>query len=555
MSRLTETLCDANLAHLTRFDGVDSALEQADAAIQRVFEYKRILREHRNSLIPAAQLPQEVLSCIFMEHVSGLSWVRYCGVNLAFSQVCRRWRVVALEDPRLWTTPTSSCLDLGKAMLARSKGLPLSIHLQCHLRPSMAFIWAETVLAHHAQIRRLSLSASGYLAERLAERLSGAMPVLEELDLASSTICQFRSPALEDFVSPHLRTVCLAQCILPVRAKCFRNLTTLHISFMYPNTPTSFASIPEIVKLIKHNINIERLTLKNTSNVELPQAHFGPIPSAEKAVLKSLKFLKLEERAATTCAVLSSFAAPSLKQFHVLSPVIEADLVSFTRVVEEMWEWLQGPTSLGAMESVFFEIDEWCSLKFSTHRDTMAHPDYHPSALINVELMLSQGILPAVIDTFVRVFPSDPVRLANFQLNLPAVEVTIPLLNMLATLPSLHSIELEVDAYMAFVACAEQMPLTSENPFFPALENIILREPIFDVSSYGSVRTLLRRFAGAVKRLMEGGRRISVTMIQPDCPTHPSQVLEEMGLDVDVQDYHGRSPSPIIDEPVCWPTQ
>lgn len=509
---------------MTGCDGVDLALEQADDAVQQVLEYKRMLREHRNALIPAARFPQEVLSCVFRELVLSLSWAGACRSNLAFSQVCRRWRAVALEDPRLWTTPASSCPELGKAMITRSKGLPLIINVQCYSQRSKVFKWGEAALANLERIQRLNIVASRGVAKKLAETLTGALPVLEDLNVIATTACHLRPSELERSETPLLRRVCLTRCTLPVHSKCLRSLTTLQIS-LFATENVRFAGIADIVEVVKNNPAIERLVLKNITNLELSQGHVKVVGSPEKTILKSLKFFVLEEGAATMCAMLSSFAAPNLEHLHLLNPDFETNVADFTGIVEALEEWLQGPLLRENMESIMFEMDEWGLLQFAAN----------PPAPVLVALRPGPSTLRAVIDTFVRCFPVDRVLSATFVLELPAADFAIPLLNKFATQPKLRSITLEEHSFMAFVACIEQIPRTSESSVFPALEKLILRDCVIEKTSCGSEASDLHRLARAVKRLVDEGRHISVTIISPECPINPVEVFKELDIDIAVQ--------------------
>ncbi|KAI0041453.1 hypothetical protein FA95DRAFT_1471938, partial [Auriscalpium vulgare] len=94
---------------------------------------RHALRQQRNSLLPVARLPPEILRTIFaFSSEIDLPWIEN-GVRirlgwLAVTHVCRRWRVIAVEHTALWTD-FSWPLGPGwtEAFAERARTMPLMI--------------------------------------------------------------------------------------------------------------------------------------------------------------------------------------------------------------------------------------------------------------------------------------------------------------------------------------------------------------------------------------------------------------------------------------------
>jgi hypothetical protein len=122
------------LDHLSIYSVSEYAEVAAEigAGIHYLQECDRRLRESRNAFVPAYRLSDDVYGLIF-------SWIkpdprldkhkgRIGSASLAFSQVCRRWRAVALKAALLWNTPPFRCLELAKKFIARANSAPLNIY-------------------------------------------------------------------------------------------------------------------------------------------------------------------------------------------------------------------------------------------------------------------------------------------------------------------------------------------------------------------------------------------------------------------------------------------
>ncbi|KAI0037518.1 hypothetical protein FA95DRAFT_1477608, partial [Auriscalpium vulgare] len=94
---------------------------------------RRALRQQRNSLLPAARIPPEILRTIFAfcsevdepqmhSDVHSFGW-------LAVTYVCRRWRDVALAHAGLWTHVSFALGPVwADVFAARAQKMPLIVH-------------------------------------------------------------------------------------------------------------------------------------------------------------------------------------------------------------------------------------------------------------------------------------------------------------------------------------------------------------------------------------------------------------------------------------------
>lgn len=97
------------------------------------------------------RLPNDVFAMIFWYMAPSLETYELHRTFLAFSQVSRRWRAVALQDASLWTHVDFRHPDLAATMLERARGAPLFIEVDCDQAGS------KLALTKQATVRSLSL--------------------------------------------------------------------------------------------------------------------------------------------------------------------------------------------------------------------------------------------------------------------------------------------------------------------------------------------------------------------------------------------------------------
>lgn len=120
--------------HLTRW-----AQAQIDEEIKARYLPVCALRAKRNALSPVSRLPDELLATVFIlhacqNHIS--EWAKDTAFSIApvrvppwvrVSYVCRRWRMVALGCPTLWTYVFFLSRKWMTVLLRRSQMAPLRV--------------------------------------------------------------------------------------------------------------------------------------------------------------------------------------------------------------------------------------------------------------------------------------------------------------------------------------------------------------------------------------------------------------------------------------------
>ncbi|KAI0041443.1 hypothetical protein FA95DRAFT_1611006 [Auriscalpium vulgare] len=143
-------LIDAQDVHRARLKAAEDAIESAKEEARKAYAVddeamsaaRRTLHwQQRNSLIPVARLPPEIIRAIFA-FCSDIDrpWIEeglsdYPGW-LAVTHVCRRWRDVALEYPGLWADVLYSLGPAwADAFVERAQTMPLVVHLDSPYAP------------------------------------------------------------------------------------------------------------------------------------------------------------------------------------------------------------------------------------------------------------------------------------------------------------------------------------------------------------------------------------------------------------------------------------
>ena len=162
------SLCESALLSFQHVGAVDLEM-------YRVFLYVNRLRTYRNSLLPVSRLPTEIVLRVFsLCAPQGHDEYGFSHVNLAFSQVCSRWRDIALGNPGLWNNPIVTRPRLAQEMVKRALNVPLV------LVSSASLVYHRPLLMEHGhKIRSLSLTAH---PSSLLD-LPTSLPLLEHLVL------------------------------------------------------------------------------------------------------------------------------------------------------------------------------------------------------------------------------------------------------------------------------------------------------------------------------------------------------------------------------------
>lgn len=299
---------------------VDVSLEQAYDAFFRVFKDIIGLRRHRNLLQPAVSLPPEILIEIF--HYCPQLREKVYEDYYGFSQVCHRWRMVAIGTPSLWTTPDFHRPHLAKAMYQdRASNLPLTVYSPRDFRRPPRSTDQRTRAIH-------ILTPTIKIKERLEEEdgicsyLSGKFPVLETLHLQCLNEGASPKPLPLDLEAPSLRKLVLQDWHPQWRSQWLEGLTSLSVSIQsQPHSashhdPFAFRNIGEPVNIsdfLDRAKKLQSLTLRNVMS-------FGklrrPRHGAEPSTLPNLQDLHICDNIDMVCPLLSLLRMPSSKAIN-----------------------------------------------------------------------------------------------------------------------------------------------------------------------------------------------------------------------------------------------
>ncbi|KAI0812636.1 hypothetical protein BC629DRAFT_1474512 [Irpex lacteus] len=281
--------------------------------------YQQRLNTSRNAQAPISKLPAEMMCRIFRLCAPSLE-----NINLALSQVCTRWRELALCDPYLWRTPILCRPKLASMMLSRAKSVPLLVesggdrwteHGDVHLGIVETALRQCAVTSLTLAARLLDLRAS---MELLTNKSSHT---LEHLHITRTF--EYHSP-LDDRTESYLhiptralRTLHLVECV-PYPSSPFSALVSVHINLggyqaCKMNTNT-------LIQLLRGSPNLETLALLNTLTSIEASSEASFISRCDLPPQLSLLHLKTLELHDTLCCLLLATSAmdfPSLRVANV----------------------------------------------------------------------------------------------------------------------------------------------------------------------------------------------------------------------------------------------
>ncbi|KAK7034724.1 hypothetical protein VNI00_012131 [Paramarasmius palmivorus] len=260
-------------------DGEHTALgwrSQMQEIDQKIAEDLDIIRERkslRNSFAPVNSLPNEVLSQIFYHCTTGYTpvltdpedqWKRVGWISL--TQVCRRWRSVALGTPSLYHTPDFEHPSLASEMLRRGKRTPLDITIYGRYFEDKSLDVVEQYLDHIDHTTNLVWLCQGN--EKLSEVLSEVRcpaPILRTLNIEGLEGGEFiLSDEFLGGKAPNLTHLDLEFCVISWTSPIFnqlRHLTCLSID-LDAETSIELPTAEELLAVLANLLSLRKLRLK-----------------------------------------------------------------------------------------------------------------------------------------------------------------------------------------------------------------------------------------------------------------------------------------------------
>lgn len=288
------------------------------------------------------QLFPEVLAHIFsycVPHLGPVSITNNGASWLSFSQVCRRWRCIALGERRLWSCPVMRNTTLALEMVHRAGRCPLSLDIDlCTREPSKhakQLTTSQVVLCMKLDtVRFLSIKALQRLGDlrRLLDFPPGPAPILEELVLDTSACPTYLPTGLPFTTTPRLRALQLRGLLLPSDSGLFDNLTQLVIDNApcYKRTNPARQPVTSLLQILCRAPQLVSLQLNRALCFDdAADLHLGSVR------LPQLRTLSLVESVPAVC-LLRHLELPQLTQLTI-QPVTPTS----SEAILALYSWLQ----------------------------------------------------------------------------------------------------------------------------------------------------------------------------------------------------------------------
>ncbi|KAJ8523259.1 hypothetical protein ONZ45_g353 [Pleurotus djamor] len=279
------------MSAIARFLDTSPSIEAVLQKIEDLREDIRILEGYRNArLLIVSRLPTEVLSIIF-EYLAALeSRQEYSRTHarwMRVTKVCRLWRSVAINTPRLWgTIYFDNKLELAELFLERSKSAPLHIKLN-YYAPNLdvAALWFN----NPSRLRTIELNFTSLKPSTwvpLFQTLK--VPNLETLTLTTHypVHFDFATEVDADWV-PRLHVVKLSNCSFDLRTPLVSQVRSLIIE--YPSNDIVSRPMLEVMLALRDMKHLESLELTHLLGFseEIPGDLLIDLPRLRKLKLKS----------------------------------------------------------------------------------------------------------------------------------------------------------------------------------------------------------------------------------------------------------------------------
>ncbi|KAA1468132.1 hypothetical protein DENSPDRAFT_373195 [Dentipellis sp. KUC8613] len=308
---------------------VDGARNEIDEDLKRLHESMLVLKSRRNRLSPIARLPPETIALIF-SFVVQLSYPRTPNDRrlswMAVAHVCRQWRDIALQHPRLWSRIDFTSTACAKEMLRRAKMAPLQIYADFNSTLGCKADLQALLLAlpHASRANLLSISAPHQTLSNIVQQLSSPAPLLEKfgfhneqglpwgIDYVPSLPIKLPESLLAGH-APNLRHLELSGCDIRWSSPLLKGLRHLEILDLSANRrPT----MTEWLDALENMPYIEELMLHESTPIT-PLRRSAPPPPSRTVTLTNLVQLDLSSKASSVASVLNHIHLPKVLALRV----------------------------------------------------------------------------------------------------------------------------------------------------------------------------------------------------------------------------------------------
>ena len=296
------------------------------------------LKGRINTIAPISKLPPEMLAEVFLHVVANYhcepgrlvhNAAMFSYKWITITHVCRAWRDIALNTPRLWSYLVLASPEMTEMVLARSKMAPLCVTATILSASDWRFKLLETIMQNSRRIKDVYVVGSARVLRSLVAKWSGPADLLESIFLTESRVYDpmaiFPSGHLTSDVlpklfashTPKLRHLEIDRTVItwdnPLLCS---SLTTLRISCRRENlqrngTFPQFLAALENMPLLEHIHLIEAIPRVPEDTTSLPPATRSPV------ALPHLRNLEVISDIFDCANFLNHVTFPSNARLHV----------------------------------------------------------------------------------------------------------------------------------------------------------------------------------------------------------------------------------------------
>ncbi|KAK7058590.1 hypothetical protein VNI00_002226 [Paramarasmius palmivorus] len=325
---------------------IDS-LEELDRRLERLEYELHQAKVERNSKLPVARLPAEVLTEIFSYLTRDLytAYPRFHDKKrrndwFFFTHVCHFWRTIALNHAPLWICPDLSIPSLANAMAQRSKNA--NLHIVISGDPDIRQDILDTIQNQMSRVEILRFDITTSMGDttklqNFVSRLIQPAPRLRKLCLYGGDHQLLSLPS--QFLSldaPSLEDMHLDRCHFPWESPMLRNLTNLYLLGDGSVSPSG----QQFIEALRRMSSLQTL--------ELDYAGPRSIQGLDVVHLRHLRHLRFVAGGASLSAMFTHVAYP---------PSTRVDLLSISSSVED-WAplWSSLKKRYDAMKALSFDV-------------------------------------------------------------------------------------------------------------------------------------------------------------------------------------------------------
>ncbi|OJT10898.1 hypothetical protein TRAPUB_12582 [Trametes pubescens] len=249
-----------SIQRLHTFQGDQAVRDHARSALQAQIQTHENaiveLKSRINGMAFTARLPPEILSDIFtlvaVDYYQARRWHHFGSTHaykwITLTHVCRAWREIALNTPRLWSHIVLTQPNVAKQVLARSKKAPLWLSASLTHTDDQRAETLEVLMKESSRLKELHLTGPAHTVQALSAKWRTSADLLETINI-SSDFRQFDpasllpAPPLSSQIfsgqTPKLRHLQIHRIAVDWSNPLFCNtLRTLIIHAVYDNAPS-----------------------------------------------------------------------------------------------------------------------------------------------------------------------------------------------------------------------------------------------------------------------------------------------------------------------------